>query len=334
MAVEAMRDVVADVAIYPIKSCAAATIEGEKPDWISVGATGFEEFGVRDRDYVLVDAATGDKVTQRGWDSDNRKVVHPNDRELARVQVDLQPGWMTVSSSIGDMDISTKRPDRNPRVVDIFGKQLVAVEQGAEASEYFSTLLGRAVLLLRSSRQTPRILPEHYQRDGAQNMVAAADGMPFLLASRASLAMMNNRNDFETEVPIDRYRPNIVIEGKGLGAFGEDWIDPHAEMQIGRVGMWVVKACSRCPIPTIDQESGERDGTGLKVLHGRSGEIDKGNGDIERGVFFGQNLVHRYDPTDSPFINIGDPVLVESVANVSNVKLRDTSFEGSPMRSA
>jgi uncharacterized protein YcbX len=310
-------DRVNEVNFYPLKSAHAATINGKAPVTLPVGKTGFEVNGVRDRDFVLFDAAENCFVSQRGWNA-KRKLLHKMDRRLAAVCLDVQSDHVLVSSSVGQLELANT-PAAGRRIrLDIFGKELPVVEQIGDASRYFSALLQREVLLVRSDREYPRILPERYRREGAYNQVAGADGCPFLLVSRTSLIAAHEQSgQAEGTAPIDRYRSNIVAAGNGLGPFGEDFIDTQTKFQIGDIGAWAVKACSRCPIPNNDQESGEIAGGGLRILRGRSGRIFTG----EEGVFFGQHLVHA----NEGLVAVGDPIIIENISPVPNIEFRPTA---------
>lgn len=310
-------DRVTDVNFYPLKSAHAATVDGEVPVTLPVGQTGFEVNGIRDRDFVLFDPADNCFVSQRGWDT-RRKLRHKTDRQLAAVCLDVQSDHMLVSSSIGQIELANAPASGRRMSLDIFNKQLPVIEQSRDSSHYFSTLLGREVMLVRTDHERLRVLPDHYRREGAYNQVAGADGFPFLMVSETSLASAHQHSGLEQgTVPINRYRGSVVIAGNGLGAFGEDFINGQAKFHIGDIGVWAVKACSRCPIPNNDQESGRVAGGGLRVLRGRMGRIFTG----EVGAFFGQNLTHA----NEGFISVGDPVIVEIMSPTPNVAFRDTT---------
>lgn len=311
-------DKVIGVNLYPIKSAHAATVGGEMPTSLEVGQTGFEAYGVRDRDYVLYDKAANLFVSQRGWGADQRRAIHKNDKSLAVVCVDIQPDHMVVSSHIGQLEINTTPHDGSQRVIDIFGKPLPVIEQDSNASDYFSRLLGREVLLMRSDHDHIRTLPnEAYRRDGAFNSKAAADGFPFLMTSQASLSAAEARNGIEPgAVSLGAFRGNIAIDGSELGAFKEDYIDGRERFTIGAIGFYAIKPCMRCPIPNIDQETGENAVVGgLKALRGRVGHIP---GSSDNGVFFGQNLIHA----DTGIISVGDPVTIEAFQSSPNIEFR------------
>ncbi|HLE91652.1 MAG TPA: MOSC domain-containing protein, partial [Anaerolineales bacterium] len=103
-----------------------------------------------------------------------------------------------------------------------------------------------------------------------------ADAYPILLTSEESLSDLNSR--LEAPVPMNRFRPNIVV--KGCEPFAEDtW----KRIRIGNVELAVVKPCARCVVTTIDKETLEQGKEPLKTL-GRYRRH-------ELGAIFGQNVI-------------------------------------------
>lgn len=95
------------------------------------------------------------------------------------------------------------------------------------------------------------------QIDGEQPVVNSfADGYPILLTSIESLAALNHklRQKSQPEVPMNRFRPNIVVEG--CDAFDEDF---WQNFSIGSLRFHGMKRCGRCVVTTIDQDTGERE---------------------------------------------------------------------------
>lgn len=121
--------------------------------------------------------------------------------------------------------------------------------------------------------------------------VSFADGFPLLVTNTASLDDLNAR--LEHPVPMERFRPNIVVETTHPWA-EDEW----RTLRIGDVELDLVKPCSRCIVTTIDQESGlipvprEPLRTMTKFRHQPG------------GVMFGQNAVIRRGGT----IRTGDRV--------------------------
>jgi uncharacterized protein YcbX len=70
-----------------------------------------------------------------------------------------------------------------------------------------------------------------------------------LVCSSTSLAELNRR--LPAAVPMDRFRPNLVVDG--LEPFAEDGI---RRMTVGAVTLELVKPCTRCSVPGIDQCTG------------------------------------------------------------------------------
>jgi uncharacterized protein YcbX len=105
-----------------------------------------------------------------------------------------------------------------------------------------------------------------------------ADGFPLLVCNQASLDELNAR--MPQAIPMERFRPNIVLEG--LPAWAEDHIDT---LTIGALTLQLVKPCTRCSIPSIDQETGLPSTNPLPVLR-----PFRFNREL-LGVTFGENAV-------------------------------------------
>ena len=105
---------------------------------------------------------------------------------------------------------------------------------------------------------------------------AYSDGFPFLVVSEESLLELNARLPEGTPpLPMDRFRPNIVIAGSGAPFLEDQWerikflsrsttqisgeLPPRSTRKGGSsVNMRIVKPCSRCKIPTTDQATGKQ----------------------------------------------------------------------------
>jgi uncharacterized protein YcbX len=128
--------------------------------------------------------------------------------------------------------------------------------------------------------------------------VTFADGFPLLLTTTASLDALDSliaRGDHAAEgpLPMDRFRPNVVIDGTAPWAK-----DGWRRIRIGEVVFRVPKPCGRCLITTTDQRTAERGREPLHTLarHRRSGSR----------VIFGQNLV----PENRGTLRLGDALTV------------------------
>jgi uncharacterized protein YcbX len=124
-----------------------------------------------------------------------------------------------------------------------------------------------------------------------QSLVGFADGFPLLVISQASLDELNAR--LPVPVPMDRFRPNLVIDG--AQAYAEDhW----QRLRIGSSVVSLVKPCSRCAIPGIDQQTGQRD----PLINRALAQYRRRDGVI----YFGMNAL----TTPDTHLSLGDTVEV------------------------
>ena len=318
---KSVEDRVVGVHLFPIKSCQEATIDGKLPEALAVGETGFEHAGVADRGLVIRDE-TDLFVSQRGWNADHAR-KHVGDTALAGVAVDISNGLITVSAEAhGSLTFPTNPVEAESRPVKIFGPELFATDLGDEPAQFFSELLGRAVRLAKADKSRPRMLGASYQRPGAANMSAAADGRPFSVASQASLDRLHELVGWPVgRLPLNRYRANIDICGDGFGPFGEDEV---AEWRIADVTMYGVKALPRCPMPNFDQETGEDDRLSTKLLSRTRMGWPVGTDTSQRAEpIFAQSLNHVVPIAEDRIIRVGDTVTAIAVTE-PNVILKDT----------
>ncbi|SEG89774.1 hypothetical protein SAMN04489712_12460 [Thermomonospora echinospora] len=174
------------------------------------------------------------------------------------------------------------------REVYVHRSQCEGVDQGDEAADWFSALLGVDCRLVRFTG--------HRETGRGGGEVAFADAYPLLLISEESLADLNGRlarsgSGEHTPLPMNRFRPNLVVSG--LGAFGEDSVKL---LRVGETVVELVKACARCVVTTTDQDTGERGREPLRTLASYR--------TIGRGIRFGQNGIPRTPGT----VRVGDPV--------------------------
>jgi uncharacterized protein YcbX len=239
---------------YPIKSC-----RGFEVDEIDV-----ERMGLANDRRMMVVSPEGRFLTQRD---------HPR---LALVTPTLSQRRLTLSAPSADsldLEICTAGPTRP---VDIWKSRGVpAVDQGEAAAAWFSAWLGAPARLVHIPDGYRRIVSEKYAVN-ADDHTGFADGYPILLASEASLADLNAR--LETPVPMNRFRPNLVV-GE-CEPFAEDtW----TRIRIGEVELAVVKPCARCVVTTIDKETLAQSKEPLKTLAAWRTQ--------DGGAMFGQNVI-------------------------------------------
>jgi uncharacterized protein YcbX len=207
---------VAALAIYPLKGARAASLAEVELD--ALGPAG-------DRRYCL--ARPGGRVfTQR------------DDASLARVRAALHGDALRLELDGDTLEAPAAAFDAAIRVRVWSREASARVAQGAinaQLTRWFNTPLELARL------ERPVL------RAGAA--LAFGDAAALLVTNAASLDALNSA--LEASVPMDRFRPNIVLEG--ARAFDEDrW----RRLRIGEAILAPVHACGRCEVTTIDQQLG------------------------------------------------------------------------------
>jgi hypothetical protein len=264
------------IVTYPVKSCAAVRHD----------AVGVEAFGLAwDRRWMVVDR-DGRFVTQRS---------HPR---LAQVRVAVGGSQLGVSApGVGPLEVPLASVRRVATAASVWDHDGTGWDEGDEAAAWFSRWLGSDVRLVRFPDDAVRAVNPEYSPEPART--AFSDGYPVLLASTASLAELNRRlaERGGAPVPMERFRPNLVVGGDGLAAFAEDgW----KRIRIGSVEFDVVKPCTRCVMTTTDQTTGTIPEAGEPLATLATFRRWRGQ------VIFAQNLVHRGVGT----VRMGDPVVV------------------------
>ena len=256
--------------VYPLKAA-----RGVRSPASAVEARGL----VGDRRWMLVDQ-DGRMVSQR---------THPS---LACLRVAVRGEGIKVEAPGGQQPLSVTAPEaRAHRLqVDVHGSVSEAALGPDEAHAWFSRFLEADVRLVHQPPDVRRPVSPAYGSKG--DHVSFADGFPVLLTTTASLHDLNAR--LETPIPMDRFRPNVVVEG--AEAFAEDgW----RVVQIGEVRFRAVKPCKRCTVTTVNQTTGQQ--TGAEPLRTLGRYRKQGS-----GVLFGQNLI----PDVGGVVREGDAVEV------------------------
>lgn len=240
------------------------------------------------------------QLTPRGLANDRRFMIVDKDGlfltqreapQLARVVPTLAVDQLRVSfDSLPVLSVPLTPGEGEAIQVKVWRDEVLALDCGPDAAGFCSAVLGVAARLVYMSDHSKRQVNRDYAEQGA--VVSFADGFPYLLTGSSSLAELNTR--LPAPVPMDCFRPNLVVDG--AAAYAEDrW----ARLRIGEALFEVRKPCDRCVVITTDQQTGERDGKEpLKTLasyhtwHGKSA--------------FGQNLLCRSQGS----VRVGDPVTV------------------------
>ncbi|MEV7232428.1 MOSC N-terminal beta barrel domain-containing protein [Streptomyces sp. NPDC051020] len=231
-----MTITVRELTYYPVKGCAGTTVDSAQ-----VLGTGLEH----DRTFMVVDAADGAFRSQR---------THPS---MAAIRVEVLEAGAALALSAEGVEPLRLKVDRDGprREVSMFDRPLgAAADQGDEVAEWFSDALGAKSRLVR--------VAPGFDRDGwgeTPGKVNFADAHAVLVASTASLDGLNARiatRGDAAPVPMDRFRPNIVLTGND---------EPHFEdrvrrMILGSVELAYSVRAMRCNVPLVDQRTGRRAG--------------------------------------------------------------------------
>ncbi|MGW8764078.1 MOSC domain-containing protein [Streptomyces sp. NPDC055815] len=268
--------VLRSVHIHPVKAMRALTrTEAEVQPW-GLAA---------DRRWTVVDA-TNEVVTQRR---------HPR---MALATAEPLPGGGISLSAPGRPTLEVEVPHPSTTItVEIFGDHVEAVPAGDAAAAWFSAYLESDVRLVHmDAPEHRRPVDPDYALPG--ETVSFADGYPLLVTTVSSLDALNSliaQGDHADEgpLPMNRFRPNLVIEGTAPWAE-----DGWTRLAVGEVTFRVPRPCGRCVVTTTDQLTGERGKEPLRTL----GRHRKNDGRL----IFGQNLVPEHTGT----VRVGDAVKI------------------------
>lgn len=260
--------------IYPVKSCAGIDLSESPVDQAGLAF---------DRRWMVVSG--GQFLTQRQLPA------------MALVKTALDGTHLHLSApGMPDLAVALDGAGLHgdPQAVTVWRDTMPAQRDSAQAAAWFSQYLQRPCEFLRidvagaqraaSAQWVGGWLqrhPEDASHYAERNLFGFADGFPLLIANQASLDELNGKLAAKGKAPVtmDRFRANIVVEGE-LDAYEEDHV---ASMSVGAVRMALVKPCTRCTIPDVDQATG--------VSHDEPGLTLAATRQLDLGIVFGQNAI-------------------------------------------
>ncbi len=278
--------------IYPVKSCAGIDLAESPIDRAGLA---------HDRRWMVVDA-DGKFMTQRQWPA------------MALIRPALTDDALRLSApGMADLDVPLDGAELEggSETVGVWSDTISARREGAQAAQWLSEFLKTPCRLLKVDADARRnAKPDWVSRwvdahpDLAEAFVGEhcfgfADGFPLLVANQASLDDLNGRLQAKgtAPVPMDRFRPNIVVQGEW-----EPFEEDHTAMiTAAGVRMAFVKPCTRCSIPHIDQRTAKQ--------YDEPGRTLAGYRNLEIGVVFGQNAI--LDAPAGARLKVGDAVDIE-----------------------
>jgi uncharacterized protein YcbX len=262
--------------IYPVKGLRGFAVNAAEVDALGL---------VGDRRFLIVDE-TGGFFTQRTLP------------RMALVATALSTDTLTLSAD-GARSIRVARasdPRAALRTVTVWKSEGLRAEDCGDApAAWLGDFLGVKCRLVRIGPAFRRPVLKSAAQSG--DTFHFADGAPFLVISEASLADLNARLAARGEdaLPMNRFRPNLVVAG--CGAYAEDtWL----RFRIVEVLFRAAGQSSRCIVTTTDQLTAERGTEPLRTL-----ATYRRDAEDPTDVNFGQNVIHE---TKSGTLRVGDAV--------------------------
>jgi len=242
-----------EINIYPIKSLGGISLKTGV-----IGDRGIQH----DRRWMLVDKENT-FITQRKW------------AQLALLKVALHEDHLEVfNKDHGSLKVGLNETTKIESKVTVWESTCSALEVSKDANNYFSSYLNTSIRLVYMPDSNLRYVDKNYANNN--EIVGFADAFPLLLIGEGSLNDLNAK--LENPIPMNRFRPNLVVNTSV--PFDEDnWI----EFSIGCANFKAAKPCSRCIMPTIDQNTGIKSSEPLKTLSSYRNFNNK--------IMFGQNLL-------------------------------------------
>ena len=213
---------------YPLKSARGHALwRGE-----------LDRFGLAgDRRWMLVDA--------QGHFQTQRKLP-----KLALLEVTMLETGLRLGYAGDSIEVQTPQPGGELVRARVWDDDVAAAVADAQSNAWLSERLGLPLRLVHYPDSASRAIAPGYAPGNP--LIAFSDGFPLLVISEASLQALNTR--LPTAVPMDRFRPNLVIAGSEAHAE-----DHWRRIRVGSSELALPKPCSRCAIPSIDQQTAERD---------------------------------------------------------------------------
>jgi uncharacterized protein YcbX len=251
---------------YPIKGC-----KGHALTEATTEARGL----AGDRSLMIVDA-------------DNEFISQRTLPKMALIAPALHDDSMTLTAPGMPALAFTPGSEGRPVRARVWNDVCDAVDQGNDVAMWLSDFLREPARLVRMADGFERKCDPKYARS-ERDHTSFSDAYPFLLISQASLDDLNAK--LNAPVPMNRFRPNIVVEG--CAPFAEDaWRD----IRIAGVDFGVVKPCARCNVPAIDQDIAIAGVEPTRTLATYR--------TVNQKVMFGQNLI----ASNAGVLRVGDAV--------------------------
>ena len=241
------------------------------------------------------------ELTDRGFKYDRRwMLVDEKNRFLSQRELPAM-ALLQTALTVDGIQVTDRRKPRNSIVIPYDAKKRPVVQvqvwddtcdailMDEELDKWFTEALQVNCSLVYMPDESLRKVDESYAMDN--EVTSFSDGYPVLMIGQSSLNELNSR--LEEELPMNRFRPNIVFTG------GLPYEEDEMEMfRIGAIAFYGVKLCSRCVVTTIEQTNAVKGKEPLKTLSAYRQQNNK--------IYFGQNVLYKGYGT----IQLGDNITV------------------------
>ena len=195
----------------------------------------------------------------RHWmvvNSNGRCVTQREMPEMALIHTHLDDKALVLSlPDQCSVSIPLDRLEGEPIKSRVWKDDCECVDQGEEVSRWLTKALKSRVSIRLVRMAAGFTRPQSMAAMlGKKTSTEFADAAPFLVANQASLNELNSQLecDFIPNVPMNRFRPNIVVEGPLT--FAEHQLD---ELTTQDYRLKLCVPCKRCIVTTINQDTAE-----------------------------------------------------------------------------
>lgn len=242
---------IVEIRVYPIKSC-----RGFKVDKAKLMKSGVD----LDRQWMFVDAVKKNFVTIRQvskmtlidtaiTENEELEVSIRNADPPIRFKVPARPSkeWLEKNTELSDVEIWEQKLDGY-----MYPKSLTQPISDFLEKDVRLVYKGPTVRILRGNG-APKIL-------GRTESMKFADLMPLQVSNRKSIEELNGRLSQigHEAITIERFRPNIVIEGESPW-YEDTWKTIRIEGMGKSIISDVVARCARCQVPNVDPDTAVKD---------------------------------------------------------------------------
>ncbi|KAH8342704.1 hypothetical protein KR084_001054 [Drosophila pseudotakahashii] len=281
--VQQLRPKLLQLAIFPVKSCAAFKVESQ-------GSWPLTDQGLKyDREWMIVDM-NGMALTQKRCTE--LCLIKP----VIRVdigQLELQFGQDSTTISV-PLSLEDQAADSAKCVSKVCRQPVEGLDCGEEVAQWLCQNLGlEGLRLLRQSGQ------RNSSKDQQKQKLSLVNQAQFLLLNKSSVRSLQFEEPLDETV--DRFRANIIID---TGCAFEELA--YKALTIGGIHFQVEGPCQRCDMICINQRTGERSPETLTTIS----RLQKGR--MRFGIYITRIPDDQVDlEVKEQHMTCGDTVLVE-----------------------